>query len=303
MSAPLRIAWVVSIGFLAGGVGAQSTHEWSDDLLATTDTTARPAARFWMPTDEDRKILVGVGYDNLDGQNTVSVTWHVRFEDTEPTQFDETESLSFRPHAVCAGAFESSRLFVAGWSERDAQLVLEQWDLVAPQVVGQTTHPVTGELLTTSTSPSLRRTELARLTEPGPLWSMTANPHAGGSGRLLLLEHLPVQAGVARVWEFDIEERALLDHDADEQPDPLWTATSHPTIQGRSNIWAAAIPELGFVVFFTDDLSWKPSFDVDEFGFAIDDDQDGDYEIVSQLPAEDFLDAYPYESWARSRDE
>ena len=81
-------------------------------------------------------------------------------------------------------------------------------------------------------------------------------------------------------------------------PSPLWTAQSHPAIHGRSNLWAANIPALGFVILVTDDKPFRLHQRARNYTFFIDSTFDGQYEAHGELTRTQFLQAHPHSSWA-----
>jgi hypothetical protein len=268
-----------------------------DALRAHTDAELGPVLTFALPSPSSHETLVSAGYNNTGTAQTVSMLWRVRHGDASPLLESRVESLAYAPLALTSSAGITNRMYVAGMS-RDGKLVLEQWSVPSPTAVAQAMHPTSGAMISTASIPRVVRTELARLEAPGPVWSIAVNPHGGVSGRLLLLSYKNPAAGSAEVWEFDLETRTLLDAGGTGAASPLWTEQSNPVIANRSNLWAANIPALGFVILVTDDKPYRLQQRARYYSFFIDSTLDGSYEAQGQLTRTEFLQAHPHSTWA-----
>lgn len=297
MKRVMTLTTLVVAGILAFTPAPAGQAPVPDALRAHTDSELAPVLTFALPTSSSHEAFVSAGYDNTDGAQTVSMLWRVRHGDASPLVETRVESLAYAPLALTSSAGISNRMFVAGLA-RDGELVLEQWTVPSPTAVAQAMNQTSGAMVTTAIIPRIVRTELGRLDEPGPIWSMAVNPHGGESGRLLLLSYKNPTSSDAEVWEFDIETKVLLDAAGVGAPSPLWTAQSNPVIDKRSNLWAANIPALGFVILVTDDNPFRVHQRARNYSFFIDATLDGQYEAQGELTRSEFLQAHPHSTWA-----
>ena len=124
-----------------------------------------------------------------DGEKSVTLNWHFKQGAALPGSLIDTHSTSFHPTAVCARAGRSRVFYVAGWEERGARLVIEEWQV--PQAALGVAEPMGGgpaqTLLSFAAGSSVRKTVVFSSSGTGglgPVSSLACNPFGN---RLLVL--------------------------------------------------------------------------------------------------------------------
>lgn len=226
---PFTTALAILLALPLLAVSAVAQQPLPDSLKANISlATGRFAAQMQHLDAAPGEILqIYVTFKN-DGDKSVTIEWQFKAASALAGFQTDIQTTSFHPTAICARAGKTRTFFVAGWAERGARLVVEEWRL--PQVSLGVANPVGGgnaqTLLVKAAGSSLRKTEIfssAGAQGIGPVLSIAYNPF----GDKLLL--LPVE-GPKRILVVDVDsgsiEQTVLVSDFDTELESTWALKS-----------------------------------------------------------------------------
>lgn len=228
-----------------------------------------------------------------DGDKAVTLNWQYKKEPALAGFLTDTISTSFYPTAVCARAGKTRIIYVAGWEERDARLVIEEWRL--PEASVGIANPIGGgpahSLLSVAAGSSIRKTVVFSSSGAGslgPVSSIACNPF----GNKLLV--LPVAEPKAiHVVDLDsgIVEQAISMSNFGSIFEKTWALKSGKHL------------DRGLVIATRDRAAWVPGVPhlVDEPEPLIlvfeDSDLDGSVDAVEMLTPSAVSITYPPDRW------
>lgn len=245
-------------------------------------------------------VEVGLAYNNREHSNEIILKWYFSTTTTARTSRLDSESTSYSPTAVCRRAGKSNVIYVAGWRERQAEVVVEEWTITNTHALGpKITETWTPEdaigVAATLAGPTIQRRTILTCPSITPAFDIACNPY----GDYLLI----LARGVASdrvIYKLDIGQQEgdcsnLLFLTAGTPPAVLDSSTV-PGMTGLKSLFAHKHPTLGFVI--RAELKSHSSVNVFDAGttpfFVLRDaNNDGVFESSGVMSKDDFFTLFP----------
>ncbi len=240
---------------------------------------------FYVPTGSQAKLRASLYFENVEAK-VVYISYLFQAPNALPGEETKEYATSFRPTAVCKRAGLDSVFFVAGWSDRLSQTIVEKWTL-SGGAVGSATPTTGGPAYSILTVPMVERELLLTSTTIGPIAAIGFNVYGGD---LWLMEDEQPK----ETWKLHV------DSTDPPQLDFSVGTTGYAFLANCNSISVAAHPNAGLVMYFEKKRKWVSGVLYHEpYDLVVkrDADRDGIFELLESMTYEQLYTMYPSGTW------
>lgn len=247
------------------------------------------------------RYRVRLGFRNSGGANEIVAHYIHGTETTMTTASREEYGTSYKPTAVCERTGYDNTIFVAGWNERLASVVVEEWVLSGARVLGP---PITegwepddaAGVYPSVTLPTVQRTLLFSCDDLNPILDMAFAP---SSGELLLLERVGETERAVHAYAVGSPQarcQGVVDFVFGIPGEALASSTV-PELSGLNSLWVGSHSSDGLFVQVNPWRTWR-GIGFNQAGAGVgtvvlrDADRDGYFESGSAMTEKAFSNAH-----------